>query len=291
MTELIFGCGHLGSLLATNRSIDNREVFGVVRTAASIGRLREQGIGAMQLDLDRPGPVELTLENSTLFYFIPPPKSGELDTRVRRVISEFASHGHPRRIVYLSTTGVYGDCKGEWVSERHPVNPVAPRAKRRWDAECSFREWRSATGGELVILRVAGIYGPGKLPLERLRQGLPLVRAEESPWTNRVHISDLVQVCAAAMDRGVDGEIYNVSDGSPGTMIDYFTRIAALADLPPPSAISLSQAQEQLSAGMLSYMRESRRLDSSKIRDELGIELEYPSMDKGLPACFSQGTG
>ncbi len=286
MPELILGCGHLGRLVAAERLGRGHQVLGVVRTASSSGQLRELGISAMQLDLDAPDPFKLPLENSILFYFVPPPKGGDLDTRVQRLISEFSRQGNPHRIVYLSTTGVYGDCKGAWVSEEQPVNPVVSRAKRRWDAECRFREWSSATGGELVILRVAGIYGPGKLPLERLRKGLPLVRAEESPWTNRIHISDLVQVCIAAMDRGRDGEVYNASDGSPGTMIDYFTRVADLASLPPPPAISLSQAQEQLSAGMLSYMRESRRLDNSKIRDDLGITLEYPTLEQGLPACL-----
>ncbi len=286
MPELIFGCGHLGRLVAAERLSHGRQVLGIVRTASSCEPLQELGINAVRLDLDAAATSELPLENSTLFYFIPPPKTGELDTRVRKLISGFSDQGNPRRIVYLSTTGVYGDCKGAWVTEQHPVNPVASRAKRRWDAECSFQKWRSDAGGELVIVRVAGIYGPGKLPLERLRRGLPLVRSEESPWTNRIHISDLVQVCIAAMERGGDGEVYNASDGSPGAMIDYFTRIADLAGLPPPPAISLAQAQEQLSAGMLSYMQESRRLDNSKIRGELGVELVYPSMDQGLPACF-----
>ncbi|MCP3672037.1 MAG: SDR family oxidoreductase [Gammaproteobacteria bacterium] len=287
MSELILGCGHLGRLVAAERLDRGHQVLGVIRTASSSEQLRELGISATQLDLDTSGPSKLPLENSTLFYFVPPPRTGDLDTRIQRLISEFSHQGNPHRVVYLSTTGVYGDCKGAWISEEQPVNPVVARAKRRWDAECRFREWSSATGGELVILRVAGIYGPGKLPLERLRKGLPLVRAKESPWTNRIHISDLVQVCIAAMDQGRNGEVYNASDGSPGTMIDYFTQIAELSGLPPPQAISLAQAQEQLSAGMLSYMRESRRLDNSKIRSDLGITLEYPTLEQGLPACLS----
>ncbi len=291
MSELIFGCGHLGRLVAARRRETGRESLGVVRTSASLERLQELGFRSRQADLDAPDLPELPLENSNLFYFIPPPKSGDLDTRVQRLISEFKQQGNPHRIVYLSTTGVYGDCHGEWVTEQRPVNPVVSRAKRRWDAECRFREWSSATGAELVLLRVAGIYGPGKLPLERLRKGLPLVRVEESPWTNRIHISDLVQVCLVAMDRGQNGEVYNASDGSPGTMIDYFTQIAALAGLPPPPAITLAQAQEKLSAGMLSYMRESRRLDNSKIRGELGVTLEYPNLEQGLPACFTEDLG
>jgi len=288
MSELIFGCGYLGRRLASVRLKDNRQLFGVVSTVASMDDLCGLGIAPLQADLDQATLPNLPLQDSTIFYFIPPPKSGDIDSRVRRLIEEFEHQGQPRRIVYLSTTGVYGDCNGEWVTEERPVKPVAPRAKRRWDAERSFRAWHTRTGRELVILRVAGIYGPGKLPLERLRKGLPLVRAEESPWTNRVHIDDLVQICVAAMDKGTDGEVYNVSDGSPGTMIDYFSQIALLAGLPPPPAIPLAQAEHDLSAGMLSYMRESRRLDNSKIKQELGVTLLYPSINSGLPACFGK---
>ncbi len=287
MQELIFGCGYLGRMVALQQRDNGRQPIGVVRSAARAEELKSMGIDAMMADLDAPALPGLPLRDSLLFYFIPPPKSGDTDPRIRNLISACEHQGHPRRIVYVSTTGVYGDCNGDWVTEERPVNPVASRAKRRWDAESSLREWRAATGGEFVVLRVAGIYGPGRLPLERLRAGLPLVRAQESPWTNRIHVVDLVQVCLAAMQRGRDGEIYNVSDGSPGTMIDYFSRIADLAGVPRPPAISLSQAQQQLSPGMLSYLRESRRLDNCKIRTELGIKLKYPTLDSGLPACFA----
>lgn len=288
MSELIFGCGYVGQRLAEHYVRGDRDLLGVVRTTTSLEVVRRLGVEALQADLDKPSLPELPLQDATLFYFIPPPKLGETDTRVRRLISEFERQGHPRRVIYLSTTGVYGDCKGEWVSEERPVKPEAARAKRRWDAESSFQDWRTNTGRELVILRVAGIYGPGKLPLERLRKGLPLVRKEESPWTNRIHIDDLVQACVAAGERGRDGEVYNVSDGSPGSMIDYFKLIAELAGLPAPPAISLAQADNELSKGMLSYMRESRRVDNSKMRRELGLSLIYPSMESGLPACFSK---
>lgn len=289
MSELIFGCGYLGRMVAVQQRDSDSQPVGVVRTPDSAEKLRDIGIDALTADLDAPIQSELPLRDSLLYYFIPPPKDGDTDPRIRNLISLFEHQGHPRRIVYISTTGVYGNCNGDWVTEERPVNPVVSRAKRRWDAESSLREWHSNTGGELVVLRVAGIYGPGRLPLQRLRAGLPLVRAEESPWTNRIHVDDLVQVCLAAMHRGRDGEIYNVSDGSPGTMIDYFCRIADLAGLPRPPAISLAQAQQQLSPGMLSYMRESRRLDNSKIKDDLGVKLKYPTLDSGLPSCFFTG--
>jgi nucleoside-diphosphate-sugar epimerase len=172
------------------------------------------------------------------------------------------------------------------VAEDRPVRPLAARAKRRWDGEQVLRKWRDDSGGELVILRVAGIYGRGRLPLERLRKGLPLIRESEAPFSNRIHVSDLVQVCMAAMARGRDGEVYNVSDGHPTTMTDYFNRLADAAGLPRSPLISLAEGQRQLSPGMLSYTRESRRLDNRKMLGELGVELKYPTLDRGLPACL-----
>ncbi|MCG8426029.1 MAG: SDR family oxidoreductase [Chromatiales bacterium] len=289
--KIIFGCGYVGQRVADELQQQDEVVIGVVRSAASAAVLEQAGIKALQLDLDQPLPTgfsaaDLPLQEAELFYFAPPPGKGVSDTRVRNLIAAFARLGAPRRIVYLSTTGVYGDCQGAWIDESHPVNPVVDRARRRWDAEQAFREWRQQSGAELVTLRVAGIYGPGKLPLERLAKGLPMVRESEAPYTNRIHSADLVQVCIAAMRRGVDGEVYNVSDGQPGTMTDYFKRVAARAELPAPAEISLAEGAQQLSAGMMSYMRESRRLRNDKMLRELEIELLYPDLESGLEASF-----
>ncbi len=206
---------------------------------------------------------------------------------MRKFLRLLDSANVPHRMVYLSTTGIYGDCGGAWIDETRPPAPVAPRAKRRWDAENSARETCAALGIELVILRVAGIYGPGKLPLKRLRAGLPLVSASEAPFTNRIHIDDLVSACAAAMERGAPGAVYNISDGNPSTMVDYFDRLADLVGLPRPPQISLAEAQKQLTPGMLSYMQESRRLDNRRMREELGVKLRYPSLNVGLAACVN----
>ncbi|OOZ36583.1 SDR family oxidoreductase [Solemya velesiana gill symbiont] len=286
LTELIIGCGYLGRKVAKARQQLGVAATGVVRSESSVKALQSQGINALRSDLDREVMPDLQAEGVDVFYFAPPPGEGVLDTRVRNLVESFAQHGQPRRVAYLSTTGVYGDCKGEWVDENRPANPVVDRAKRRWDAEQVLRRWRETSGRELVILRVAGIYGPGKLPLDRLRKELPLIREAEAPFTNCIHADDLVQVCIAAMARGVDGGIYNVSDGNPGTMTDYFNRIADQAGLPRPPQIPMSEGEGKLSVGMMSYMAESRRLDNRKMLDELGVELKYPDLDSGLDACF-----
>ena len=227
------------------------------------------------------------LHNKAVFYFVPPPATGVMDVYLQHFVEALkASEQVPWKIVYISTTGVYGDCEGRWIDENEPLKPDADRAKRRLDAEKQLQHYANESGCQLVILRVAGIYGPGKLPLSRLEKQLPVVRPEESPFTNRIHADDLVSICLAAMQKGENGSIFNVSDGQPGKMADYFTRIANKAGLPEPPLISLAEASEQLSAGMMSYMRESRRLDNRLLLTKLGIELAYPDLETGLEHCF-----
>lgn len=284
----IVGCGYIGRRLLANLRPNHHLHTCLVRSSTSCEQLRGDGSAVIQADLDRVPLPPLPSAGAKVFYLAPPPIEGVQDTRITHFLQATARDGEPKRIVYISTTGVYGDCAGEWVDETRPARPMVDRARRRWDAEQQLRAWRERTGGELVILRVAGIYGPGKLPLERLRKSAPMVSEQEAPWTNRIHADDLVQVCLAAMAHGGDGEIYNVSDGHPGNMTDYFNRVADLAGLPRPPIVPLDQAEGALSAGLRSYLAESRRLDNRKLREELGVVLKYPTLAEGLPACFGE---
>lgn len=283
----IVGCGYIGARLARRVRDIGIPVTGVVRSAGSAGTLFEQGIDALQCDLDTQRLPAGSTAEAALFYFTPPPGAGNSDSRMQRFLAGLSVSGQPRRIVYISTTGVYGDCHGEWVDETRPVNPGVDRARRRWDAERQLHAWQGRTGGELVILRVAGIYGPGKLPLARLRKGVPMVAEHDAPWTNRIHADDLVSTCLLALEKGRDGAVFNVSDGAPGNMTDYFNQVADRAGLPRPPLISLEQAQQMLSPGLLSYLAESRRLSNRRMLDELGVELRYPGLEEGLASCFS----
>ncbi len=289
-TTVILGCGYIGRRLARHYLDQGVPVIGVVRSAESAAALVAQGIPALASDLARDlGPDDLdalSLSGARVVHLAPPPESGVLDLHTRHLVEAFARAGHPSRMVYISTTGVYGDCGGAWVDEDRPVRPQADRALRRWDAEQTLGHWRIASGRALVTLRVAGIYGPGRLPLERIRAGLPLVRSEEAPWSNRIHADDLAAACIAAMDRGADGAVYNACDGNPSTMTDYFFQVADAAGLPRPPVIPLREAEGQLSAGMLSYMRESRRLSNRRLVEDLGVELRYRTLAQGLRGCF-----
>lgn len=283
----IVGCGYIGQRLARRGQEAGLPVRGVVRSGNSASVLSGQGIPALLCNLETQCLPAGSTGRQKVFYLAPPQASGVLDIRMRHFLDALPDSGQPRRIVYISTTGVYGDCNGDWVDETRPANPQVDRARRRRDAEQQLRAWREQSGGELVILRVAGIYGPGKLPLARLKKGVPMVAEADAPWTNRIHADDLVEVCLRAMERGVDGAVYNASDGTPGNMTDYFNRVADMAGLPRPPVISLQQARDELSPGLLSYLGESRRLSNRRMLDELGVVLRYPSLGQGLPACFS----
>jgi nucleoside-diphosphate-sugar epimerase len=282
---LIVGCGDVGSRIATRSRGRGEPVYCIVRRRESAGDLLENGLNALAVDLDRGAPpLRGDWDQAQIQYLAPPPSNGSEDPRMQRFLAALP-RDRRHRIVYVSTTGVYGDCAGAWVDETRAAAPRVDRARRRYDAERQLGEWRAAGHGEVVVLRVAGIYGPGKLPLQRLRQQLPMVGEDEAPWTNRIHIDDLVAVCEAAMQRGRDGEVYNVSDGDPGNMRDYFDRVADLYDLPRAPLIGLAEARAALSPGMLSYLGESRRLDNRKMLAELGVELRYPDLQRGLRAC------
>lgn len=287
--EVIIGCGYIGQRLLRQLG-DGREgaiPLGVARGESTLAAIADAGGQPLRLDLDTDPLDALPSAERLVFHCAPPPAQGERDPRTRRLIEHFFHHGHPKRLVYLSTTGVYGDCDGAWVDEQWPARPSAARSLRRLDAEQQLRDWSASSGGELVILRVAGIYAADRLPLERIRQGLPVINAEQAPWSNRIHAEDLVQVCLAAAHRAPPGGLYNVCDGRPSTMTDYFLRVAQAAGLPAPPQIDLHQAEGQLSAGMLSYLSESRRLDNRRLREELGMELRYPDLQAGLATLQS----
>ena len=258
-----------------------RAVSGVARSDASMAALRASGIEALQADLDADDIQALAAAASVplLFWFAPPPPAGEGDPRLRGFLQ--AHRDTDLRLVYISTSGVYGDCGGRWIDEDAPLQPLSARAQRRLDAERALARW----GGDHVILRVPGIYGPGRLPVERLQKRLPVVRAEESPYTNRIHADDLAEAALHAAVHGMRGQAYNISDGNPTTMCDYFTRCAALLGLPPPPQVSLDEARRLFTPAMWSFMEESKRLRNQRMIEQLRFTPRYPDLAHGLGAC------
>jgi nucleoside-diphosphate-sugar epimerase len=286
---LITGCGDIGERVAGLERSAGRRVTGLIRSEASARRLRAAGIQPLMADLDVSASLrDLPVKNALIYYFAPPPGKGVTDPRMETFVSILDSSELPKRVVLISTTGVYGDCRGEWVTEDRPPNPQADRAKRRLAAETVLRRWSEKNSVPIVILRVPGIYGRGYLPEERLRARDPVLHEEESPFSNRIHADDLARACFIAGHHANPGTLYNVSDGHPTTMTDFFYRVADAFGIPHPPAITLEQARRRLGAEMPSYLAESKRIDNRRMREELGVELIYPDLAAGLPSCFDR---
>jgi nucleoside-diphosphate-sugar epimerase len=286
---LIIGCGDIGERVAVLERSAGRRVAGLARSDASARRMRAAGIRPITGDLDAPASLrDLPVGDALVYYFAPPPGTGVTDPRMQAFVSVLDAAGSPARVVLISTTGVYGDCRGDWVTEDRPPNPQADRARRRLAAETVLRRWSAERGVPVVILRVPGIYGRGYLPEKRLRAREPVLREEESPFSNRIHADDLARICFIAGHHASPGALYNVSDGHPTTMTDFFYRVADALGIPRPPAITLEQARRQLGEGMLSYLAESKRIDNRRLREELGVELMYPDLAAGLPSCFDR---
>ncbi len=283
---VIIGCGDIGRRVGSALVAAGKSVLAVARSEESLQQLEGAGFSTLRGDFDDPAQTpQVPLAGAQVFYFMAPQGGGKSDYRMMNLCRSFSARNSPRKLVYISTSGVYGDCGGAVVTEETPLNPQTARAQRRASAEAQLREQAEILGFELVILRVTGIYGPGRLPVARVMQGYPVLKEDESPCTNRIHALDLVRICLAAMEKGAGGDIFNVSDGQQSTMSAYFTAVADLHQLPRPQQIGLAEAEQMMNPLMLSYLKESRRMDNRKMLRKLEIELLYPTLTEGLTAC------
>jgi len=286
---LLVGCGYVGSRLA-RRLAPDYDVAALVRTNESATALMKQGIRAVALDLDRArlgAHIPEQLEQFATFYLAPPPEQGESDLRLDRFLQLAAVP--PRAFVYISTTGVYGDTQGGRVDESTPVAPLTERARRRVSAEEMTRVWCTERRVRRIVLRVPGIYGPGRLPLERLRRSEPAVRPDEAGISNRIHVDDLVEACLVAAKNPEARGVYNVTDGASCSSTEFLNRVAHWSQLPAPPQVSMDEAQLTFSAERLSFLNESRQVSNDRMLKHLGVKLRYADMDAGIRQSLSEG--
>ena len=284
---LIVGCGDVGLRVA--RLLRGRwRLLGITTSAERKAELRAAGIVPLVADLDAPATLQRAagLADAVL-HLAPPPLQGRSDPRTASLLAALARRGSVRRIVYGSTTGVYGDCGGERFHETRAVAPATDRARRRVDAEQRLRVFGRRTGTPVTILRIPGIYAsdrPGGHPRERLARGTPVLAADDDVYTNHIHADDLARACVAALHRGLPQRIVHASDDTELKMGDYFDLAAGLCGLPRPPRITRAQAREQLAPMALSFMSESRRLDNTRLKRDLRLVLRYPTVESGLRA-------
>jgi nucleoside-diphosphate-sugar epimerase len=272
-TCLLAGCGYVGTRLAVRMAMRG-PILALVRSEASAAALARAGLPVLAADFDGAITFPVPPDLAAVVYLAPPGGAGGTDGRFRRFLAALGG-ARPHVLLYLSTTGVYGDTGGAEVDEATPPAPGDDRARQRLDAEGQARRWAETAGARCVILRVAAIYGPGRLPLDRLRRGEPVLRAEDSGPGNRIHVDDLVAACEAALARPVAG-VFNVTDGRPESMAAFTRRVAALAGLPPPREVGWTEAAEEMSPGLLAFLREPRRVRNDRLVRELGVAPRDP---------------
>jgi nucleoside-diphosphate-sugar epimerase len=284
---LIVGCGDVGMrLIPLLRS--RFRVFALTSQSERLSELRSAGVTPILGNLDSPQSLyRLKGLADIVVHLAPPPLQGSLDQRTRNLVAILPRHG---KLVYVSTTGVYGDCKGAFFDETRPVAPVNARAERRVDAERVLRRWARHHEGKLSILRVPGIYAADRLPLERLRQGTPALLDADDVYTNHIHADDLAQIIALALFRAQPLRVYHTVDDSALKMGDYFDQVAAAFKLPLPPRVPRAELSKQVSPMLLSFMSESRRLSNQRMKTELGVRLRWPAVSDLLASLPSPPT-
>ncbi len=299
---LIVGCGDVGLRVArelgasaggrerrTGRHLREGRGVRVLALTSSPQRapeLRHLGIAPLLGNLDDAASLRrLAGIAHRVLHLAPPPSEGPGDVRTRELIRALRRRAPPEVFVYGSTSGVYGDCQGDVVTETRRASANSPRALRRVDAELRVRHLGRATGARVSLLRIPGIYALDRAngtPATRLQKGTPVLQADDDVFTNHIHADDLACACIAALWRGRPQRAYNVNDDTQMKMADYFDLAADLLKLPRPPRISRAEATAQFSPMMMSFMNESRRMDNTRLKRELRLVLRYATAGDGL---------
>ncbi|MEX8506353.1 NAD-dependent epimerase/dehydratase family protein [Leptothrix ochracea] len=288
---LIVGCGDVGLRVA--QALGGRlRLRALSSSPERFAQLRQHGLIPIKGNLDQPRSLtRLRGLAPWVMHLAPPPtqpstpKHASQDPRTHHLLNALGAS--VERLIYASTTGVYGDAGGARFDETRPVAPATARAARRVDAERQLRQRGKHRGAPLqtALLRIPGIYAldrEGGDPRERVRRSAPVLRPEDDVYTNHIHADDLARACIAALWRAKPQRVIHVCDQTELRMGDYFDLVADLSHLPRPPRLSRVDAAQQLGPMTLSFMSESRRLDATRLERELRLVLRYPDIKAGL---------
>jgi nucleoside-diphosphate-sugar epimerase len=283
---LIIGCGDV-MRRALPQLVQRWHVLALVRSRDP--QLAALGITQIEGDLDQPDTLtRLAGISDAVIHSAPPPSHGTGDTRTQHLLAILQrGKSLPRQLVYISTSGVYGDCGGAWVNETRRPAAQSARAVRRVDAEKRLRRFGREQGClcRVSILRAPGIYAADRLPLERLHKRLPLMLHDEDSYTNHIHADDLGRACIAALARGRPNRAYNVNDDSALAMGEWFDTLADTFALPRAPRLPREEVRNAVPPMQWSFMNESRRLDNTRMKRELRLRLRYPAVTEGISAA------
>ena len=278
MITLVIGPGYTGS-----RVLERLPAHSAIALGRSL-----TGDSKFDLDSNDAPPIDLPGRYSIIFT-VPPSadrasRRAPTDARLASLLARCTDA--PQRFVYLSTTGVYGNRDGAVVDETSEPHPESVPAQRRLAAETLLQDWSRERGTITIILRVPGIYGPDRLGLDRIRAGTPVLDEEDANPGNRIHVDDLVTCCIAALSPDVPGGVYNVGDGDTRSTTWFTNEVARQAALPPPPTVSREEAERTFSPMRLSFLRESRIVDITKMRSTLGVVPQYTNPADGIAASL-----
>lgn len=278
---LLLGAGDIAQRIAQRHLASGARVTAVARSAATLADVAAIGCQTLQADLASPN-LALPAADA-IYYCAAPAAEGAGDATLINALGAITAPPQ-LGLLYLSTTGVYGDCQGRWISEAEPLKPQTARGRRRMAAERSVVAWAAAHGARALRLRIPGIYGPGRLPSARLQAGTAILAVADAPYSNRIHADDLADAAALLMAKGMAGAAYHLSDGNPSSMSAYFVQVAEHLGLPAPPQLPLAEAKHQLSPQLWSFYEESKRLRTDALRG-LGWAPRYATLAEGLRGC------
>jgi nucleoside-diphosphate-sugar epimerase len=287
MTRLFcFGLGYSALHLARRLRADGWDVVGTARTAAGADAFAHEGFAPLVFDGSRPGDgIREALQAATHVLVSVPPDDGG-DAVLQHHAADIAAAAAIGWIGYLSTVGVYGNRDGAWVDEDSPTNPSSERSRRRVAAEETWRAFGDREHKRVQIFRLAGIYGPGRSAIDRLRAGTAQRIIKPGQVFNRIHVDDIAGVLYAAMTRRGMHDVYNVADDEPAPPQDVIAYAAQLLQVPPPPEIAIEKAKLSLMAK--SFYVENKRISNARLRADLAVDLEFPSYREGLRAILAR---
>jgi nucleoside-diphosphate-sugar epimerase len=279
MRLFCFGYGYSAEALV--RRLSARDML-VAGTRTNLGETSDTAVELALYKGDVPSAEARRLLAGTTHLLVSIPPDLEGDPVLRHYAEDLAGLEDLAWVGYLSTVGVYGDCKGAWVDEDTPVRPISERSLRRSQAEAAWQAFGTDAGRRVEIFRLAGIYGPGRSVIDNLKAGTARRIVKPGQVFNRIHVDDIARVLAASIDKDAGHRIYNVSDDEPAPPEDVVAYAAELLGIPVPPPVAFEAAG--LSGMAASFWGESKRVRNSRIRDDLGVELLYPTYREGLRA-------
>jgi nucleoside-diphosphate-sugar epimerase len=278
---LIIGCGDVGQRMLPIL-VKSHKVYVLTSQTEKLPLFRQAGAHPLFGNLDDQSTLHrLSQIADTVIHLAPPNPNGTTDLRTKSLIQALSKGRRVKRFIYISTTGVYGDCGGQLISETQAVQPQNLRAVRRVDAERQLRAWAIKLGVSVVILRVPGIYAGNRLPVDRLQKGTPALLESEDVFTNHIHADDLARLTILSMYRASSQRVINACDNSDLKMADYFDLVADKMNLPRPPRVDKETLKTLVSPQLLSFMQESRRISNARLQ-EIGFQFLYPTVQDFL---------